>query len=520
MTQKIVKEFGPPGSGKTHTLLNVLERELNRGLSAENIAYITFTRAARTEAKERARVKFDFDEEELRHFSTLHSICYRMIGINKQMVISSHYQLREFGEKFGYDFSFRSNNFLEEDNLFAITGNKNGDKYLGFHHWMRHKLLDFETAYKRWPDTLEYWDLKRFCEVYERYKKDEGLVDFTDFLMRAKFPLDIDIAFVDEAQDLSDLQWRTLWKVVAKAKKVYIAGDDDQAIFTWAGASPEAFLAIKGKTRVLDQSFRLSQAVYEQAHKIVSKIGVRQPKAYMPTKQQGEVMYRRSFADVDIEPPASYDPERDRMPWRVLVRNNYFKDDILAHLRSMNIPCSDTGASLFDTYISEAILGWADLQKGKRIPIDTAIQIYEHVRTGGNLARGGRAALRKAKDTGVGRVRISDLVGNYMLSKEASKMPWHDALDALDDDNRMFLRSAVAKNGLSVLTSKPWLDVSTIHGAKGAEATNVVLVMDMAARCHETLSKDPDSELRVWYTGATRAADRLVLVGENDRILS
>ena len=55
-----------------------------------------------------------------------------------------------------------------------------------------------------------------------------------------------DVVFIDEAQDLSLMQWdmaKTIWD---KSEDNYIAGDDDQAIFKWAGADVN-FITLGGK---------------------------------------------------------------------------------------------------------------------------------------------------------------------------------------------------------------------------------------------------------------------------------
>jgi ATP-dependent exoDNAse (exonuclease V) beta subunit len=53
------------------------------------------------------------------------------------------------------------------------------------------------------------------------------------------------VLFIDEAQDLSLLQWEMVRKIWGEAEKTYIAGDDDQAIFKWAGADVDHFIALK-----------------------------------------------------------------------------------------------------------------------------------------------------------------------------------------------------------------------------------------------------------------------------------
>ena len=61
--------------------------------------------------------------------------------------------------------------------------------------------------------------------------------------------LDVDICIFDEAQDLSSLQFSMAIKLSKLASEVYIAGDDDQAIFSWAGADVKKFLNLNGSKR-------------------------------------------------------------------------------------------------------------------------------------------------------------------------------------------------------------------------------------------------------------------------------
>ena len=62
--------LGPPGTGKTTTLLKIVESSLKRGVAPEKIAYLAFTRKAAYEAQERAMVQFGFDESRF-HISGL-----------------------------------------------------------------------------------------------------------------------------------------------------------------------------------------------------------------------------------------------------------------------------------------------------------------------------------------------------------------------------------------------------------------------------------------------------------------
>ena len=65
--------LGPPGTGKTTTLLSLIEDELTAGTQPESIGFFTFTKKAVTEGKQRAVEKFNINERDLPFFRTLHS---------------------------------------------------------------------------------------------------------------------------------------------------------------------------------------------------------------------------------------------------------------------------------------------------------------------------------------------------------------------------------------------------------------------------------------------------------------
>ena len=69
------------------------------------------------------------------------------------------------------------------------------------------------------------------------------------------------------------------------------------------------------------------------------------------------------------------------------------------------------------------------------------------------------------------------------------------------------------------LSNKPRVKLSTIHAAKGGEADNVLLVLDMSKRTLESLQRSiekQDEEHRVWYVGVTRAKQNLYFIaGKN-----
>ena len=97
MTSKTIKIFGSPGTGKTTTLLNILEEKIAEGYNPLKIGYFSFTRRAIKEARNRIIKKFKLSEDDLDYFRTIHSLCYRTLNVNSGQVFKGE-RLKEFSE--------------------------------------------------------------------------------------------------------------------------------------------------------------------------------------------------------------------------------------------------------------------------------------------------------------------------------------------------------------------------------------------------------------------------------------
>jgi len=87
-----------------------------------------------------------------------------------------------------------------------------------------------------------------------------------------------DVVFIDEAQDLSPIQWKMYNLIKANSKIVILAGDDDQAIYGWAGADVKRFQDEPAKEKVLPKSYRVPIKVQQVAYTIISQIETRFPR--------------------------------------------------------------------------------------------------------------------------------------------------------------------------------------------------------------------------------------------------
>ena len=93
--------LGPPGTGKTTTLLNLVDQFIQDGVRPKQIGYFSFTKKAATEAASRAAEKFGLDvENDLSYFRTLHSYAFNQVGMTREKMMGSE-DYKEFGEKCG-----------------------------------------------------------------------------------------------------------------------------------------------------------------------------------------------------------------------------------------------------------------------------------------------------------------------------------------------------------------------------------------------------------------------------------
>ena len=476
MTQRTTIYFGPPGTGKTARLLAHVRDAVAAGVPPERIAFLAFSRKAAREARERAREELGLGDDQLVHWRTLHSTAARQLNAGGHLVAREHW--RALGDALGMELGDTDEAGRPNVHRRDVGGRVQSAYAL---RRARHEPLDLAALCRALGErTGRLAD--QFVRTLAVYKERHGLLDYADLLDEAPGALPVDVAFVDEAQDLTPAQWDYALRAVDGAADVYVAGDDDQAIYDWAGADVSRLLSLDGRREVLSVSHRLPRAVRARAVAVTDRIRTRQPKDWTHAGREGAV---EQVAVPERVPVAGGGT------WLLLARTRAMLDRWESVCRGAGVRYVRTGADSVRQDEARAVRAWETMRRGGAVPGPDA-----------------RLVDRYAGAAWFADTRIND-DGEYAL---AGPLPvWHVALAGIPPARRRYYEACVRRDPRS-LSDPPRVTVSTVHGAKGGEADHVALLTDITPRVADGMRTASDAEHRVWYVAATRARETLWLV--------
>lgn len=211
------------GTGKTHKLLDIIDKHLEEGVPIEKIAFVTFTKKGAEVSQLRTAERFNLPLDRLKNFRTVHSMAFRGCSANREMMMD-YGKYKDFGEKAGYNFGT-----LGLDTSEGVDWNEMKDQ----------QLVTIEQLYRNnrpyceqiMDGRVEYGDLSRYIQLYTKYKHTFGYMDFTDLLenyIAKGLTEDVEIVCLDEMQDSSLLQWQLVFQAFSNAKHIYVAADIKQ----------------------------------------------------------------------------------------------------------------------------------------------------------------------------------------------------------------------------------------------------------------------------------------------------
>jgi superfamily I DNA/RNA helicase len=292
-------------------------------------------------------------------------------------------------------------------------------------------------------------------------------------------------AFIDEAQDLTALQWEVCRTAFSKCEKVFISGDDLQTLFCHSGALPQVLINFSKRypTVKLEKSYRLSREVYRFARNIVGFIGEKVDKDFEPVKDvEGFVnditdrneLYNRIFDDYRKN-GKKFIPGR----WYFLFRNNLFISTVADELEKRTIPYHTS---------SGFVIPRQDLARIRRY--------YNYRRQG----FGSPEAFKRFCE----EYKIRDINSVFTESELIPSERRYTYMNYIDNHTLEKLEEMAEQ--------EPFLLLSTIHRVKGGEADYTAVFLDCTRKVAGNQFQNADEELRVLYVACTRARTGLYLV--------
>jgi DNA helicase-2/ATP-dependent DNA helicase PcrA len=522
--------FGPPGTGKTTYTSKQITMAAEQ-FGPQSILVASFTRAAAKELISRDQVIAD-DQ-----IGTLHAHCYRLLG--KPQLAEA--KAREFNDEYPHYSITPSGEVRLDDGLTDADG--------GIECGGGNELMAQMSIYRARLTPRELWlpGVLDFARAWEDFKRNTGYLDFQDLIEVATReiypPNHATIGVFDEVQDFTPSQLALIRQWAKQMHWIMLAGDDDQCLYSFTGATPEAFLNPQisdDYKRILRQSYRVPGKVVRLANNIIKKVSIREPKEYRAREEEGKIY----ASDATWKNPGLLLPTIKGFIDRgnsvmVLATCSYILSPTIRMFREAGLPFSNiykatrgdwnpirgkqTGnAGSFGRYCAFLEPAGPEFQGRRLWTPEQLISWTEVIKATGNFKRGAKKVIKEFADKKP--KQAEDILGFMVAVME------EEAFNrAVELDHRWFLDNlTTAKAAAFEFPAKIYnlygpeapevarqLTVGTIHSVKGAEADVVILFPDLSMRGAQqycTRSGEGfDQILRQFYVAVTRTRHTLVL---------
>jgi DNA helicase-2/ATP-dependent DNA helicase PcrA len=357
------------GTGKTRTLIYRVAHLIERGVTAERILLLTFTRRAAQEMLSRAERLVGSNSKRV-HGGTFHATAHRLLrrygpsaGLAKDFTImdqSDSADLMQLARaQLGY--ATKSKRFPKKETL----------QYVYSRHINTEITVDdiVRDEYPQFVDYLE--DFGKIYADYVRRKQERNLVDYDDLLLfwalmleaspdlRQRISGMYDHVLVDEYQDTNVLQARILRGMCCAHTNITVVGDDAQSIYSFRGANFRNILdfpkQFAGATTVtLEQNYRSTQPILSVTNTLISRAAERFTKNLWTQRTGGEMPWLVAARDEQQQTQFVVDRilelHEEGTPLAeiaVLFRAGYMSADLEIELTNRKIPFEKWGGLKF-----------------------------------------------------------------------------------------------------------------------------------------------------------------------------
>ena len=287
-----------PGSGKTTVLVTRLGYMIYcRNIPPESILTVTYTVAATKDMSERFAVRFGEDMAKRLEFRTINGICARIIQYYGRRIGKTPFELVK-DEKTTTGMLIR----ICQDHGMGYPTESDLKNVRTLLTYIKNMMLNEEELQK-----LEEESDIRIAGIYREYcrqMREQKMMDYDDQMLYAYNMLRKDpgvLAYfqnrypyicVDEAQDTSKIQHAIIALLAAGTGNLFMVGDEDQSIYGFRAAYPEALLSFEkkhpgAKVLLMEENFRSNAKIVEAADKFIQKNTLRHEKHMRAAREAG-----------------------------------------------------------------------------------------------------------------------------------------------------------------------------------------------------------------------------------------
>jgi len=498
--------YGPPGTGKTTWLADHAGQDAE-SYGADQVSVCSLTNAAVREAVGR---DLPLDKENV---TTLHARCKRSLvapppaeSLIDEFIREYPAMVRSLPE------SLVRGKPSDEDEAETILSGGRLTPYERL-NLNRQMLIPGD----QWDHDVTY-----FAKHWLDFCLQMGHGDYTSWLedARDKGTLPIQqVVYVDEAQDHTPLQLDVIRKW--RTRKLILVGDDDQNLYEWSGALPEAFLhpeLDKGHEETLEQSYRVPAKIHSLAVRWISQAMERHPKVYRPREGDPGRIEMPQYSGEDAKDRGELPPGllQEEGSYMILASCGYMLDPLVSLLKTSGIP--------FHNPYRVANKKWNPLDSSR----EKLMAFVKEGRWTGDEVASWASVLK----TGVFRRGMRERflpwcekMGDRPIEDEYLESVFQDQvlerilrrdLTIFTDHRRTGLTGSwdYAVRVMQRPDRQPRLIVGTIHSVKGGQADHVYLLPDLsrAGGYEYGMSDTRDRIIRLFYVGMTRARESLHLL--------
>ena len=289
------------GSGKTTILTHLLAKRVLTGeiANTNKLLCTTYSRAGAIEMEERIEKLF------------------KQLGIRSTITVKTlHAFYLMVLKHFGFTVDVIDNStrmrFILESCRGAGIGLGDEDLQLidSLLSYQINNLLSDDALVKSYVYTLENVNKAQYTAIrsgYNKRKEEKRLIDFDDMQLymynllvnqRREDMLAYCRAhwtdfYVDEAQDISKIQFAILRELITDHDKMVFIGDDDQCVYEWRGADPSIILDICGvydiQRFILSTNYRCYGNIVRPAARGIANNTKRSEKTMRPFYEGGQI---------------------------------------------------------------------------------------------------------------------------------------------------------------------------------------------------------------------------------------